>query len=263
MAIFCDTHVHCYDFSKIAELFDYAATNFLKQGSAKDHFVLFFTDGQVDKTWVNLNKAVAPHYFSSIDFGSWVLNKKPLQGSIIAKNKATGVELNLLPARQLNSKERLEFLVLGLSENDPDGDAAIKIVDKYSKDYLVISPWGVGKWLFGRSKILSNLLRTKGSLFHLGDNGGRPWWWVWVSHFRQSPLTILNGSDPLPISGELARVGSFGVRLDVDLARSNKNEDLSCKQLIGLLRSESVPKQNYGKPLGLIRFLVSRYRLKN
>ena len=53
MYIACDTHVHCYQFDKIAELLDQAVGNFSQFTPQATHRVLFFTDGNTDKTWAN------------------------------------------------------------------------------------------------------------------------------------------------------------------------------------------------------------------
>jgi len=68
MLIFCDTHVHCYEFDKMSALLDSALVNFKKAG-VNGKNILFFTDGKVDRTWDKLRPLVD----ESQQLGSWIL----------------------------------------------------------------------------------------------------------------------------------------------------------------------------------------------
>lgn len=254
MAIYCDTHVHCYDFSEIENLFAYAYSNVLTQGfnASNDQLVLFFTDGKRDKTWSKLQSLVKQNN----SLGQWHLQRKECNKTLSVTNIDSKESITLVASRQINSSERLEFLVLGYEGDDEDGATAEKIIEKYSVDYLLICPWGVGKWLFSRGKLLTDLLkRFKGNVY-LGDNGGRPWFWKFVPHFKQIQTTIFNGSDPLPLKDEIKRVASFGLRIDTQV-----REQLNAGCLIDLLKDESVDKTNFGKALGMFAFFKSRVSL--
>ena len=54
MKIYSDTHVHCYKFEKLDKLLSYAHANLQKKAQQQQHhnahYVLFFTDGNRDKT---------------------------------------------------------------------------------------------------------------------------------------------------------------------------------------------------------------------
>jgi len=254
MAIYCDTHVHCYDFSEIEDLFAHAYSNVLAQGfnESDDQLVLFFTDGQRDKTWSKLQSLLKENN----NLALWNLQKLECNNTLSVTNLQTKANIILVSSRQINSSERLEFLVLGYDGDDEDGIKADQIIDKFSDDYLLICPWGVGKWLFSRGKLLTDLLRRFNNKLYLGDNGGRPWFWKFVPHFKLIETTIINGSDPLPLNGEIKRVASFGICLDTKVG-----EELNARILIGLLKDESVDKTNFGKALGILGFFKSRVSL--
>ena len=108
MYIACDTHVHCYQFDKIAELLDQAVANFSRLTPKATHRVLFFTDGNTDKTWNNLHALLEQGGVSQ--YWQFVLNTD--SGFVEAKKE--GDIVYLAPARQINSAERLEFLLLGM-----------------------------------------------------------------------------------------------------------------------------------------------------
>jgi len=251
MAIFYDTHVHCYKFQNLSTLLDHAWNNFVAASSASqgDEMVLFFTDGNTDKTWHTLND----HLEDSHRFGDW--QAQPTQGLIHMERTIDGAGLWLAPARQINSKERLEFLLLGCSQDIEDGIPAEQIIQDYSSDYVTICPWGVGKWLGTRGKLLENLVDQHGQLFYLGDNGGRPWFWGANNHFNRSPLPLINGSDPLPIKGELHRVGSIGVCIQTQVKVN------SLAQLISLVKLDEAQKTSFGKPMGLSPFVKKRIQM--
>ena len=253
MAILCDTHVHCYQFSEFGELLDCAWRNFSRHSTnlEDDQFVLFFTDGNSDKTWHALNASIK----SDSRQGEWSITPFDEGRMLLAEQPSKSKKILIAPGRQINSAERLEFLLLGCEEDLSDGTPAAAILQQHSDNFLVICPWGVGKWLSQRGKILHTLLNQHGDGFFLGDNGGRPWFWGAKSHFTASKHQVLNGSDPLPISGELSRVADFGVRL------IGPQQVTSLSQLIAQLKSNTELKENFGRPMGLWQFVMKRIHM--
>lgn len=253
MPIYCDTHVHCYDFSEFETVLDRAYENITGQSFDVDNdaLVLFFTDGIHDKTWSKL--ITLKDQRGAFEY--WKIEASSDSTMLIARHQDTKAKVHLMAARQLNSSERLEFLVLGFSGDDDDGETGQSIVERLAHEYLLICPWGVGKWLFSRGKILSDLIRKYPTQLYLGDNGGRPKVWASIPHFRQTKMPILNGSDPLPIKGELKRVASFGVFIEAPI------QGLNTRYLISLLKDSKVTKKNFGRPLGLIDFIKGRIAL--
>lgn len=248
MYIACDTHVHCYQFDKIAELLDQASSNFSRFTPMATHRVLFFTDGNVDKTWQRLHALIEHGGVSE----NWRFKLNTDSGFIEAKKMQELIYL--APARQINSTERLEFLLLGYDQDIADGMAAAEIIENYAADYVVISPWGVGKWLGKRGKIMSDLIAKYKGWF-LGDNGGRPAIWVGIKQCkqaRQQGMAIFNGSDPLPVIGELQRVAAYGICGEMSLSH------FSVRQLLNSIQKEPSQWENFGSALGIVPFIQGR-----
>ena len=247
MKVLCDTHVHCYQFEQLSKLLDCALSNFAKQGLA-DARVLFFTDGERDKTWPQL----LPLAEAGHELHGWTLQLAGDTGFISAKNASN--ELLLAPARQVNSANRIEFLLLGCDENIAQGLHEEDLATQYGSRFAVICPWGVGKWLGARGKLMNELIQKHADKLILGDNGGRPTLWSRVPQFTQSERRVLNGSDPLPIDGELERIAAFGVSLEIQTDRLT---------LSGLLEAlKSGDHKNYGKGMSLRRFIASQIAMR-
>lgn len=249
MAIVCDTHVHCYQYGQLGELLNQAANNFASAVPQAEQKVLFFTDGKTDKTWSRLTDSLT----AGESPAGWRLLFDQSVGMIAAENEEH--QLYLAPARQLVSAERLEFLLLGCDENIADGLADADIIEQYAEPYVVISPWGVGKWLGRRGGILRDLIEQRDEHWFLGDNGGRPWFWWGVSQCRQArakKMAIYNGSDPLPIDGELRRVGTFGIYHQDALAQ------FDLPTLLSSLKHDAANWHNYGSALGMVDFVKGR-----
>lgn len=121
--------------------------------------------------------------------------------------------------RQIVTADRLEVLALGFRGNVPDGRPARDVVQEVAAcGALAVIPWGFGKWLGARGRIVRQLMeQDHGGLLCLGDNGGRPRaaarpWLFRAAERRRVP--ILAGSDPLPMPWQVRRVGSYGFVLD-------------------------------------------------
>ena len=82
-------------------------------------------------------------------------------------------------------------------------------------------PWGPGKWLFRRGRLLNQLVQEfrKSTLF-LGDEGGRPVFWGYPQHFDRAArqgVRDLPGTDPLPFPHDVKKVGRMGFRVPIEL----------------------------------------------
>ncbi len=265
MLIACDTHVHCYQFEQLPQLLDHAVKNFNRWVPSADAHVLFFTDGFVDRTWLKLQDVIQ----GDMQSGAWAFTMSSQSGLIEAKRD--GLTMFLAPARQVNAAGRLEMLLLGRDKELVDKQPANELIEKYADDYVLVSPWGVGKWLGKRGRVLVDLINHSKKPFALGDNGGRPFFWP-VPHFSfiralskgksgklvKKILPILNGTDPLPVAGEISRVGSYGVVF-------HSQEELSLASILTSLKSADNGNiddvKNFGKPLGFFQFGIARMRM--
>ncbi|MCX5871552.1 MAG: hypothetical protein NTY00_13200 [Deltaproteobacteria bacterium] len=135
------------------------------------------------------------------------------------RNDYSGEEIYLVAGRQIVTAEKIEVLSLFCNTSINDGPSLNETVNSIrQRDGIAVIPWGVGKWLGKRGKILQDFLagyEEKGVF--LGDNGGRPCFWPTPSLFhlaREKGISVLSGTDPLPLPHEATRVGSFGFFLD-------------------------------------------------
>ena len=124
----------------------------------------------------------------------------------------------VIPGRQIVTAERLEVLALGCIDELPDGRPIREIVRAVAdRDAIAVIPWGFGKWLGRRGRIVRDLIERKEVPFFLGDNGGRARIMSRPSlfgHAERLGTPVLGGSDPLPLAGQAERVGSYGFVLD-------------------------------------------------
>lgn len=171
--------------------------------------------------------------------------------------------LLLIAGRQVVTKERLELLVVGTSASFPNDAPLTSTMQAVEESGGVsILPWGFGKWLFQRGRVLRSLLsRSIGSTsLLLGDNGCR-----WSARrpsllnlAESTGISILAGSDPLNLPNHVRRPGSFGSVLDVDLTNSDNIAKALCQTLLGL--NETPP--TFGECRSLLSFVRDQVSLR-
>lgn len=167
----------------------------------------------------------------------------------------------LVAGRQIVTSEGLEVLGLGSRKLIPDGlplDTVLARLDE--ADAITVLPWGVGKWLGKRGKVIDACLSkadTEGrhDRLFLGDNGGRPAWWP-VHQFDRG-FKRLSGSDPLPLPGSASEVGRFGSLIEFKLP-----EEKPLQALKHVLRQPIIDIKPYGRPASIPRFLTEQCRLR-
>ncbi|MGB7439423.1 MAG: hypothetical protein WA919_00010, partial [Coleofasciculaceae cyanobacterium] len=157
-----------------------------------------------------------------------------------------GQGIFIIAGRQVITKEKLEVLALITDKFVEDGlSLETTIQSVISAGGIPVIPWGVGKWIGRRGKLLSKLLTENNfpTLF-LGDNSGRPIFWLQPIYFQQAKkqgLRVLPGTDPLPLASEASRPGSFGFTIQGSLSREEPG-----KQLKQMLLDSTVSINNYG-----------------
>lgn len=135
-------------------------------------------------------------------------------GSLLLRHH-TGGRLCLVAGRQIITRERLEILGLVLREELPDLLSAQEVLERIRQAGGVpVLPWALGKWWGARGRLIRQLILAKrrGELA-LGDSALRPRLWpepIGMRQARARGLTILPGSDPLPLAGEERRMGAYG-----------------------------------------------------
>jgi hypothetical protein len=129
--------------------------------------------------------------------------------------------LTLIAGRQINTAERIEVLALGRDLDLPDGlpldDTLARVREN---DAIPVLPWGFGKWLGRRGRIVRNALDTMsadGLVF--ADTCLRPAAFPSPAILRSARargFSILYGTDPLPRPGEELITGRWATRWEAD-----------------------------------------------
>jgi hypothetical protein len=224
-----DAHVHLHDCFPPATFLESAQRNF--EAAARQHGwgpqlgVLMLTESEgVD--WFG---RLARHASGMPDAAGAALDPWTIETTADPCALAAchgGCRLMIVAGRQVVAREGLEVLLLGTRSTVSDGGSlSDALVQGARMGALRVIPWGAGKWLFGRGRLLSGIIASEdsGSGFFLGDGAGRPFFWPRPDHFTQAErrgIRVLPGTDPLPFPGQAGRAGSFGFRLEgaIDLS---------------------------------------------
>jgi hypothetical protein len=224
--IFVDAHVHIYNCFDLDVLFDSALANF--QTAAKYCGIknmpfspmLFLTE-RASENWFQ-------HVVTKIKAGRGC-NNPAHRWNITLTGEALSLrvhhsdfpekEICLIAGRQIVTAEKIEVLALFCDTSIHDGLSLNETVNTIRQcNAITVIPWGVGKWLGKRREVLQKFLAGyNGKGLFLGDNGGRPWFWPTPTLFHlggKKGISVLPGTDPLPLTHEATRVGSFGFFLD-------------------------------------------------
>jgi len=260
--ILVDTHVHYYPFCTFSEYFDsaYANTQVAAErlGSLHEFTSILCLLETETSHWYQDLLAIAS---STKQIGGWQLealdNHQLLQ---LIGDK--GEEILLIPGQQLITSENLEILIIGPTNKIAHNFSAQFYIEEFSDTYLVVIPWGVGKWFGARGRVVSNLiLQPTGYKFALGDNSGRASVWKYVPQFNQAykmGINILAGSDPLPVVGQHKKVACYGSVITGPMQRQGLAGQLREK----LLDTQTSNIKSYGHLDNLIHFIVSQLLLR-
>ena len=257
-----DTHVHYYPFCTFQEYFDAAYSN-MQTAAKKLNSLQTFTpilcllETQTSHWYQDLLAIAA----SRKQIGNWQI-KSLDNDQLLRLTNNNKSELLLLPGQQIITSENLELLIIGATNKISHKNPAHFYIEKYSDDLLVIIPWGVGKWLGSRGRIVSNLIHQQSNYkFALGDNSGRASAWKYVPQFNQARhqgINILAGSDPLPITGQHKKVASYGSVIIGSL----QQHDLARQLREKLLDTQTSNIKSYGHLDGPLRFIISQLLLR-
>jgi hypothetical protein len=164
--ILADGHVHILDrFSELSCL-DWALNNFNKAAALlelSDHIdrVLFLAESSSINWFAKQYMAARQGLFEQLNHYRCVVTEE--NTSLCFENTSSD-RLFVIAGRQIISSERLEVLALGLSREYPDGQPLRTILsDIRENDCIAVLPWGVGKWLGARKRIVASVLGYSGS----------------------------------------------------------------------------------------------------
>jgi len=218
--ILADGHVHLYNFFSLNELLSSAWRNFeiafRKRYKGRDFDgVLFLTEAVESTGFFRFKQEIDRKNDENMhERLQWNLSYTK-EAECLKATRGERQNIFIVAGRQITTSENLEVLALGTTKTFEDGrtlEKAIDQIDEYGA--IAVIPWGVGKWLGKRGKLLTEfILNNRRSNLFLGDNGGRPLFWFSISQFKlaaERGIKILRGTDPLPMQREVRRPGNFG-----------------------------------------------------
>lgn len=242
--LYIDAHVHLHDPSNALADLRQAAAGFAAAGNYAQPAIIM------------LAERAGFDVFSSLESQLPIAEEREVLWFQHASQR-----IMLVAGRQIVTSEGLEVLGLGSRRVIPDGLPLNEVLMRLEEaDALIVLPWGVGKWLGKRGRVVDACLAqatasgNRDRLF-LGDNGGRPAAWR-VRQF-ESGFKVLSGSDPLPLTGTASAIGRFGSLIEFALP-----EEKPLQALKHVLRQPIIDIKHYGRPASIARFLIEQSRLR-
>lgn len=216
-----DCHVHVHDWAGFVTILDTALRSFTaaadrhRKGSAF-HGILVLTEPARRDTFAKLTGQLHDGITCVFNPG-WTITTTADPLALKASH-IDGGHLFLISGQQIVTSEKLEVLAIHAAATIPDRlNMANTLREITQVAGFPILPWGVGKWLGKRGKVVSQAISEAnadaGHTIALADNSGRPACWSRIPQFTQAEscrIAILRGSDPLPLPGQAEQVGTFG-----------------------------------------------------
>lgn len=257
-----DAHVHIHKHFDLNRLFLISLQNFrksLNQFSIFESFesFLLLTESAGVNGFNDLT-AIADQEIPGNDF----IVQKTEENCSLKITTSGGQDLFVVNGKQIVTAEKLEVLALGLNRDYPDGRPLHYVLDDLeASGCLRVLPWGAGKWLGNRGKIIDALIATwhSGSIF-LGDNGNRPSFWPLPKVFergRERAMYNLPGSDPLPFPESEKKSGSSGFML-----RGQVAPEAPFQSLLSAVQSMPQAALPYGTPESFIPFVKNQLKMQ-
>ncbi|BHH85647.1 hypothetical protein [Desulforhopalus sp. 52FAK] len=258
-----DGHVHIYDCYDVDTFFSTAFINFSEEGemlqadSSTTYFML-------------MAEATGVYYFKQLR--EMALESRGVTTSVrfeisddayalnVYHDDFPSMRLIIVAGRQLITKERLELLALMTDKDFEDGlDLSATVDAVVEAGGIPVCPWGAGKWMGQRGKVLETYLMNPAELFFVGDSGGRPSFWPRPSLFDGENVAarVLSGSDPLPLAGEEIKVGRFGGFIPQDCP-----QDLPATFLCHEFKKPETVISSYGRACSPVSFVKNQIALR-
>lgn len=267
--ILFDSHVHLYKVEYLPHLLWHARSNFeniaRKMGLEKPDCAICLTQTSRSPSFQKVMESCGNLVSNPESSNRWSMETTNESNTIELKSASEKEEpfsIFLIGGQQIVCSERLELLSIGNETMVPDGLSLDETLSKINASGgIPVIPWGVGKWLGKRGKILKQIiLKNRKYPFFLGDNSARLIFWQFdriMSMARKFNIQTINGSDPNMFPSSLVISGSYGVLFwDVFI---NPNEP--AKTVRTLLIDDRTKKSNYGKPQTVGFFLLNQIKL--
>ena len=250
-AIPVDGHVHFHRSERVTATLDAAAANFRAIGSSRSACVgaLLLTEAAGERVYNHIRERDLA--------GPWRIEPCAAETQSLICHGTDGW-IVVVSGRQIRCERGLEVAALGTTEEFSEGrPLAETILAVTESGALAVLPWGFGKWMGGRGKLVRRMIEHHApSDFAVGDNGGRLGWLgqpALVRAAAQRGFRVVPGTDPFPFGNDFRRVGAFGFFVDSVPAMNAPWSDLSR----GIAaKTGSLPR--YGKALDPARFMVNQ-----
>jgi hypothetical protein len=265
--IIVDAHVHIHDCFDLEKFFHSAHTNFKFEaeriGHSNDFTGILLLVETRNENWFHrlADFADGKSIPNNKQTGTWAFYRTKEACSLCVKYQEAK-KVFLIAGRQVETAEGLEVLALCTIDNFEDGTPMIESIELIKKaGGIPVIPWGFGKWVGKRGKMLTDFLKTlKDSEVFLGDNSGRPIFMPLPVHFqfaKKKGIHILPGSDPLPFATEYNRGGSFGFILPGIIS-----EDYPARDLKRALLKPNLSIKSYGDLENIFRFFRNQIKMQ-
>ncbi|MFO8003046.1 hypothetical protein [Thioalkalivibrio sp.] len=257
---FVDGHVHIHDVFDVAAMLDHASQNrdseARRQGlSPAVPGVLMLTESQGTDGFQRIAEEDGQR------LGRWRVLRtgEPMSLRLETENAAP---LLLIAGRQIVTAERLEVLALGTLATFVDGLTIGTVLDQVADaDALPVLPWGFGKWIGGRGRLVGGLLESpRASRLFVGDNGSRLGIAPEPSLFRiarQHGVPILPGTDPFPFAAQVGQPLSYGFVLAADV--TGNAPAASVQQTLQVRRAQP---EIFGRCAGMVGFVRNQLAMQ-
>jgi hypothetical protein len=260
-----DGHVHIHDCFVVGQLLDSALRNFEQAGREIDatlpcNMLLLLTESSGVDMFGKLRMSATARE-SDGSLGQWSISSTEESCSLNAQ-RASDEQISIIAGRQIVTREKLEVLALCTDAEFPDGEPIEATLHRIADSgALIVLPWGFGKWIGERGRIIRRLLASSDvPAFHIGDNSGRLRYWPTPPEFSTAArqgMRLIPGTDPLPFPEEATRVGRYGFGLPGQISGVHPAADL-----IGQLSDPTSRLVPFGSGERIFRFIRNQLAMQ-
>lgn len=256
-ATLIDAHVHVHAAAEAPGLLDAAVRNFSHAaadlGRREWCGVLMLAEMKTASWFEDMLAA------GTTRAGGWILRADP-EDELVLRANAGEREILIVAGRQVATREGVEVLTLGTRTVVPDGLDLQDTLDQAARlGAVLVLPWGAGKWTGRRRQLVHDALMRQSPPVQAGDSGGRPAFWPAQGDFAAATAKgLVSGTDPLPLPGEIRRVGSVGCWMDAPLPHRRPAQWL-CERLRTATSTQLLP---FGERLPAAQFVRSQVALR-
>ena len=253
MKIIADTHVHlypCYDYSLALKTLARNLSSLCPDDTVKAGFL-------TDRFQFRFHEDFLMGKIKPEEQGLFISLGPDLKTLVVRTDKTL---LYLFPGYQINCAEKIELIGMGLLTPIHDGLSLEETLKEIRRQRAIpILPWGAGKWLSKRGRIIERLLPlAKDYSMLFADTFMRPALIPdsrLIRQIRAAQKNLLAGSDPLPMKGEEKFLGRYATLFEGEF-----NPETPLFSMQSILLSGFQPFTSLGKRTSLPEFVLRQIR---